>query len=243
MEQRLQRILAAAGAGSRRHCETLIATGRVAVNGNVVTELGTKADPDKDTITLDGKPVGPAQEHVYVLLNKPVGYTSTRSDPHATKTVMELVKGIDAFLYPVGRLDVDTSGLLILTNDGDLTKLLTHPSHEIDKTYVAVVRGRISASTLRQLERGVELEDGQTAPAKARLLGFKAASGESVVELVIHEGRKRQVRRMLGAVGYPVLRLARTRIGELELGGVKEGGYRFLTKREVVRLNKLAQSP
>ena len=215
----------------------------MAVNGNVVTKLGAKADPDEDAITLDGKPVGPAQEHVYVLLNKPVGYTSTRSDPHATKTVMQLVKGVDAFVYPVGRLDVDTSGLLILTNDGDLTKLLTHPSHEIEKTYVAVVRGRIPAAALRQLERGVELEDGQTAPAKARLLGFKVATDESTMELVIHEGRKRQVRRMFAAVGFPVIRLARARIGDLELGGLKEGEYRFLTKREVVSLRKLAQHP
>jgi len=243
MEQRLQRVLAAAGAGSRRSCEALIATGRVAVNGLIVTELGTRADPDNDTITLDGKPIGPSQEHVYILLNKPVGYTSTRSDPHATKTVMELVKDVDAFLYPVGRLDVDTSGLLILTNDGEFTNALAHPSHEIEKTYVAVVQGRIPEGALRALERGVKLEDGWTAPARSRLLGFSAASGESTVELVIHEGRKRQVRRMLAEVGYPVLRLSRTRIGELELGALKEGEHRILTKREVARLKKLAQRP
>lgn len=208
----------------------------------MVTQLGAKADPDKDTVTLDGKPIGSAQKHVYVLLNKPIGYTSTRFDPHAKKTVLELVKGVDAFLYPVGRLDVDTSGLLILTNDGDFTKLLTHPSHEIEKTYAAVVRGRIPAAALRQLEKGVQLDGGLTAPARARLLGFRAAAGESTVELVIHEGRKRQVRRMFAAVGYPVIRLTRTRIGELELGSLKEGEYRFITSREVARLVKQAST-
>jgi len=240
LEQRLQKILAAAGVASRRQCESIVAAGRVAVNGTVVAELGAKADPDKDTITLDGKPLGGAAEKVYILLNKPPGYTSTRSDPHAAHTVLELVKGTDAFLYPIGRLDVDTSGLLILTNDGEFTKLLTHPSHEVEKTYIAVVRGRIKASDLSQLERGIELEDGMTAPARTRLVSASQDSNSSTVEIVIHEGRKRQIRRMFAVVGHRVERLTRTRIGKLDLKGLLEGESRRMTKREILELKKLA---
>ena len=240
MEQRLQRILAAAGVGSRRHCETLITTGRVAVDGRVVTELGTKADPQKCEIALDGKPIASSQKKVYILLNKPPGYTSTRHDPHATNTVIDLVKDVDAFLYPVGRLDVDTSGLLILTNDGDLTKLLTHPSHEVEKTYVAVARGRISAAKLSRLERGVEMEDGVTAPARSRLLSYSSRADESTVELTIHEGRKRQVRRMFESIGHRVTHLSRTRLGELGLGELRQGEWRYLTQKEVAHLKKRA---
>ena len=211
----------------------------MAVNGRVVTELGTKADPEKAAISVDGKPIRPAQDKVYILLNKPCGYTSTRSDPHARHTVLELVADIDAYVYPAGRLDVDTSGLLILTNDGELTKLLTHPSHEIEKTYVAVVRGRIRSSSLSRLEKGVELDDGVTAPAGARLVSYSSRADESTVEIIIHEGRKRQARRMFAALGHRVVRLSRTRIGNLEIGGLKEGEYRRLTKKEVTRLRKL----
>jgi 23S rRNA pseudouridine2605 synthase len=240
MEERLQKVLAAAGVGSRRQCETIIAAGRVAVNGTIVTELGTKADPDKDSITLDGKPVGAAAEKVYILLNKPPGYTSTRSDPHAEKTVMELVKGIDAFLYPVGRLDVDTAGLLILTNDGEFTKLMSHPSHEVEKTYVAVVRGRITATDLTNLERGIELEDGVTAPARTRLIAASQQTNTSTVEIAIREGKKRQIRRMFAVVGHRVERLTRIRIGRVDLKGLREGEFRKLTKREIGELRKLA---
>lgn len=218
----------------------MVAAGRVAVNGTVVTEPGTKADPDKDTITLDGKPLGGAAEKVYILLNKPPGYTSTRSDPHAKHTVLELLKDSDAFVYPVGRLDVDTSGLLILTNDGEFTKALTHPSHEVEKVYVAVVRGRITASDLSQLERGIELEDGVTAPARTRLIQASQQTNTSTVEIAIHEGKKRQIRRMFALIGHRVERLARVRIGNLDLKGLLEGESRRLTKKEVSELNKLA---
>ena len=218
----------------------MIAGGRVAVNGETVTELGSKADPEHDKITVDGKPISAAEEKVYILLYKPTGYTSTRSDPHAEKTVLELVKGIDAFLYPVGRLDVDTSGALILTNDGEFTKLLSHPSHEIEKTYIAVVRGRIKASDLTDLERGIELEDGMTAPARTRLIAASQQTCTSTVEIVIHEGRKRQVRRMFAIIGHRVEKLTRTRIGNLDLKGVREGEWRRLTKREIGELKKLA---
>jgi len=240
MEQRLQKILAAAGVGSRRHCEILIATGRVAVNGKVVTELGSKADPDKDVISVDGNAIEPGQERLYILLNKPIGYTSTRFDKFAKNTVIDLIKSIDAYMYPVGRLDVDTSGLMILTNDGDFAQLMMHPSHEIEKTYVAEVRGRVSAQELNHLEKGVELDDGVTAPATARLISYSAGTNTSTVEISIHEGRKRQVRRMFTAIGHRVEKLSRIRLGNLDLKGVTEGHYRFLTQKEVARLQKLA---
>ena len=238
MLQRLQKVLAAAGVGSRRHCEALIATNRVAVDGEPVTQLGTKVDPDRAHITVDGKPLQGPPEKVHILLNKPVGYTSTRFDPHAKHTVIELVPDAGAFLYPVGRLDVNTSGLLILTNDGELANLLTHPSHGISKTYTAVVRGRVSARALRELEKGVVLEDGVTAPARARLISYSRERDASTVEITIHEGRKRQVRRMFEAVGHHLLQLARVRLGTLELGGLREGQSRRLTKKEVSELRK-----
>jgi len=240
MEERLQRILAAAGVASRRASEALIASGRVAVDGRVVAELGTKADPAASVITVDGKPIGAAAAKLYILLNKPAGYTCTRSDPHARHTVIELIDGIDAFLYPVGRLDVDTSGLLILTNDGELAHALTHPSRGIEKTYRAVVRGRISAASLAKLESGVELDDGVTAPARARLISHAPRENTSTVEIVIHEGRKRQVRRVFATIGHRVQRLVRTRFAGLELAGLAEGRYRHLTRREVTRLARLA---
>ena len=211
----------------------------MAVNGEIVTQLGTKVDPDRVSITVDGRRVEPVEEKVYILLNKPVGYTSTRRDPHARHTVMELVKGVDAYLYPVGRLDVDTSGLLILTNDGDFTKLLTHPSHQVDKTYLAVVQGRISAHNLSRLERGVKIEDGTTAPANARLINYSPSRDTSTVEIIIHEGRKRQVRRMFESAGHEVIKLARTKIGKLGLEGLQEGQFRYLTPKEVAELRKL----
>ncbi|MCE5200629.1 MAG: pseudouridine synthase [Armatimonadota bacterium] len=240
MEQRLQKILAAAGVGSRRHCEVLITTGRVTVNGELITQLGAKADPDRDEISLDGKPIEPGQDKLYVLLNKPTGYTSTRFDRFAKNTVMELVDTIGTYLYPVGRLDVDTSGLMVLTNDGDFAQLIMHPSHQIEKTYVAEVHGKINAEALNALERGIELDDGPTAPAKVHLISYSPETDISKVELIIHEGRKRQVRRMLAAVGHRVVKLARVRLGDLDLKGVPEGQYRFLTQKEVSRLKKLA---
>ncbi len=248
-------MLAAAGVGSRRRCEALIASGRVRVDGVVVAELGLKVDPDKAEISVDGRPVGKSQERVYILLNKPTGYTSTRSDPHARHTVVQLVEANYAsgqlpqstdgeeipYLFPVGRLDVDTSGLMILTNDGELAQLLTHPSHEIEKTYAAEVRGAVSAHGLDRLERGIELEDGLTAPARARLLSWSRKDGTSRVEITIHEGRKRQVRRMLGAIGHRVLTLRRVRLGHLEIGSLKEGECRTLTKKEIALLRNAAK--
>jgi len=219
----------------------MITAGKVCVNGKVVTQLGTKADPDTCQITVSGSPITLTTELVYLLLNKPEGYASTRSDPHAHHTVMELLRGIDSYLYPVGRLDVDTSGLLLLSNDGDLTHQLTHPSHEVDKTYTAVVTGRVASTDLSKLERGIELEDGVTAPAAVRLISYSPGTNISTLEITIHEGRKRQVKRMLTAVGHECLRLKRVKFGNLDLKGVEEGHWRQLTKKEVAELRKLAK--
>lgn len=243
MDIRLQKVLAAAGVGSRRHCEELIASGRVCVDGQAVTELGTRVDPEKAVISVDGKPIGQASDKIYLILNKPAGYTCTRSDPHAKRTVIELLGGAcDAshYLFPVGRLDVDSSGLLIVTNDGELTHLLTHPSYGVEKTYRVVVRGSVEPASLRRLEQGVELEDGPTVPARARLVLWSRKENTSTVDVTIHEGRKRQVRRMFDAVGHPVVSLTRTRIGNLELGELKQGECRRLTKNEIAQLTKLA---
>lgn len=212
----------------------------MAVNGSVVTKLGTKADAERDIITVDGIRARLGGKKYYILLNKPVGYTSTRYDPHAKHTVIELVSDVDAFLYPVGRLDVDTSGLILLANDGDFAHLLTHPSHEIDKTYVATVTGRVGARVLKQLQSGVRLEDGETHPASARLISYSATDNMSTVEITIHEGRKRQVRRMFEKLGHRVIRLRRTKLAFLDLSGVSEGHYRHLTGEEIARLRKLA---
>jgi len=240
MEQRLQKLLAAAGVASRREAEKLITSGRVALDGEVVTQPGAKADPDHVTITVDGKPIELHPARVYVLLNKPRGYTSTRRDPHAPRVVTELVKDVAAALYPVGRLDVDTEGLLILTNDGDFTFKMTHPSHQVPKAYRAEVRGLVTQETLRHLAGGVFLEDGFTASAKVSLFALNTARQTSVVNVVIREGRKRQVRRMFDAVGHPVVRLVRTKIGNITIGKLKPGEWRFLTTQEVEGLLAIA---
>ncbi|MDO8586460.1 MAG: pseudouridine synthase [Armatimonadota bacterium] len=241
MEQRLQKALAAAGVGSRRKCEELIAAGRVSIDGEIVTEMGLKVDAKKSVVTVDGRPVKPPPENVYIVLNKPRGYTSTRRDPHAKHTVMELLRDAPAPVYPVGRLDVDSEGLLILTNDGDFTHHLTHPSHEVPKTYVADVRGRLSYLDLRALAEGVMLEDGKTAPAEARVLSYDRRTAVNRIELTIHEGRKRQVRRMFDAINHPLQRLVRTRIGSLTSDELEPGQWRPLTSREVSSLLRSVQ--
>ncbi|MCL4553431.1 MAG: rRNA pseudouridine synthase [Candidatus Marsarchaeota archaeon] len=240
MQQRLQKVLAAAGVGSRRHCEELIASGRVTVNGRPIDKLPVMADPEVDTICVDGKKIEPSLDKLYVLLYKPAGYTSTRFDRFAKHTVMELISSVGGYLYPVGRLDADTSGLLLLTNDGDFAQLITHPSHEIDKTYVACIRGQLDTAAIRRLEQGIELEDGKTAPARVTLVSRSKQANTSTVKITIHEGRKRQVRRMFQAVGHRVLELCRVKLGTLDLKGLQEGDYRFLTAREVSQLKKLA---
>jgi pseudouridine synthase len=230
-----------AGVGSRRKCEELIASGRVAVNGKLVDRLGTKVDPQKVEITVDGRLVTLSERDYYILLNKPTGYTSTRFDRFAKKTVLQLVADVSASLHTVGRLDVDTEGLIILTNDGGLTYRLTHPSHEVGKTYVATVRGTVTEADLARLRGGVQLADGITAPAQAKLMEISHDGRKSVVELTIHEGRKRQVRRMLAAIGHRVERLVRTKIGSIEIGDLPVGKWRHLTDAEVERLRRAAE--
>src|SRR5260221_1334617 len=232
MEQRLQKLLAAAGIGSRRYCEGLVDAGRVSVNGVRVTEQGTRADPETDQIQVDGKPIASKQEHVYLVLNKPLGYVTTVRDPHAQHTVMELVKGVAERIYPVGRLDADSAGLLLMSNDGEFTLRLTHPSHQVPKTYRAVVRGEVSEWAAADLRRGIVLEDGMTAPAKLEWIDYDAQNNASIIDVTIHEGRNRQVRRMFEAIGYPVLALTRMQIGPIKLKGIAPGTWRRLHPSE-----------
>lgn len=235
--ERLQKIIAQAGIASRRHAEQLIQEGRVKVNGKTVTELGVKADVAKDRITVDGKLLKHEPKKYYIILHKPRGYVTTMADPQGRKTVSDLVKDIPVRLHPIGRLDYDTEGLLLMTNDGDLTFALTHPKHEIKKTYAARVDGVPKAADLELLARGVELEDGLTAPAEIALVDI--IDGNGVLEITIHEGRNRQVRRMCEKIGYPVIRLKRKQLAFLTLDKVARGRYRHLTVKEIEGLKKL----
>ena len=231
-EERLQRILARAGYGSRRAVEELIRAGRVGVNGHVAV-LGTRADPFADRITLDGVPVAAHPDLRLYKLNKPQGVTSTLRDPHAARSVADLLPP-GPRVFPVGRLDHDSEGLLLLTNDGDLAHRVQHPRYRIEKEYLAEVEGSISREAVRRLERGVELEDG---PARAiRVGGVQRQSERSSLHLVMGEGRKREVRRMLAAVGHPVRRLVRIRVGPVLLGGLRPGEVRPLTSTETADL-------
>ncbi|MDR1775059.1 MAG: rRNA pseudouridine synthase [Actinomycetes bacterium] len=228
---RLQRFLARAGAASRRGSENLMTAGRVQVNGVVITELGSKVDPDTDRVTVDGIPVTLTDTRHYLMLNKPTGYVTTMDDPQGRATVAELVS--DARipgLFPVGRLDRDTSGLLLFTTDGELAHRVLHPKWHVTKRYVATVEGRFTESQLQRLRDGIELEDGPTAPATVELLGARGRT--STVAIAIHEGRKRQVRRMCSAVGHPVITLERTHFGPLELGDLPAAQWRPLTDTE-----------
>jgi 23S rRNA pseudouridine2605 synthase len=233
--ERLQKVLAQAGLGSRRACEELIAEGRVRVNGDVAT-LGTRADPETDAIEVDGALIGVRQGLVHYLLNKPPGVVTTASDPQGRRTVVDLVPP-EPRVYPVGRLDADTEGLLLLTNDGDLAHRLTHPSFGVEKEYLAEVEGQPSRGAIRRLREGVGLDDGPTAPAKVSLVG------EHTLRMTIHEGRNRQVRRMCEAVGHPVRRLVRVRIGPLSDRRLGPGGWRPLTQGELRALERAATPP
>ncbi|GIV06202.1 MAG: pseudouridine synthase [Fimbriimonadales bacterium] len=228
--QRLQKWLAFCGYGSRRACEQLIQQGRVQVNGTTAT-LGTKVDPERDVITVDGVRVQARQSLVYLMLNKPRGYVTTRKDPHAPRTVMQLLKGAPKGVFPVGRLDADSEGLLLFTNDGDFANRLMHPRYKLPKTYRVWVRGKPSEKALNRLREGVLLEEGVTAPAIVRLI--RAGSEQSLLEMVLREGRKRQIRRMCQAVGHPVQRLVRIAIGDLRLPrDLPPGKWRALTEEE-----------
>ena len=244
MQARLQKIISAAGVASRRAAEKLIEEGRVTVNGKTVTELGTKADPDVDDIRVDERRVKQAQRHRYFLLNKPRGYVTTRSDPEQRPTVLDLLKGVREYVYPVGRLDFDSEGLLILTNDGDLAATLTHPRHEVERVYEAVVLGVPDAHDIERLARGVVIEGRRTSPALIELLRERRTEGDtSVLRVTIHEGRTRQVRKMADAIGHPVRSLKRVRIGPIADKNLRLGSYRELTAEEVRRLKGFGKSP
>ena len=228
---RLQKLLAQSGVASRRKCEELMLDGRVEVDGEVVTRLGTKVDPRTAVIRVDGKRLPPMSANVYLVLNKPRGVVSTMSDPHGRRTLTDLVADRPERLFHVGRLDTDTEGLILLTNDGDFAQKVAHPSYELSKTYVAEVEGVVEKATVKRVLAGVELDDG---PVEAH--SFKVVSSSarrSIVELVIHEGRNRIVRRLLDEVGHPVTRLTRTAIGPVRLVGLKPGQLRELTADEL----------
>ena len=234
--QRLQKLIAAAGICSRRQAESLIETGRVTVNGRTAM-LGEQADPLKDAILVDGRPLQRPEAACYLLMHKPVGVVTTLSDPDGRAVVTDLLRDLPVRVYPVGRLDLTTSGLLLLTNDGELANRLAHPSHEVAKTYLVRVRGQLTPATIRRLEEGVELEDGPTAPAKVS--NVRSGGGHAWFELTLHEGRNRQVRRMCAVLGLPVSRLMRIRYAFLTLDGLAPGQYRHLSAAEVSRLKRL----
>jgi len=238
MEERLQKFLAEAGVASRRKAEELIVAGKIKVNGKVVKELGTKIDPKKDEVFyLDKKISKKEVEMVYILLHKPEGYVTTTKEQFGRPGVMDLVKGINARIFPVGRLDYDTSGLLLLTNDGDLTYKLTHPKHDVDKTYIAKVYGTPDDMDLQKFRRGVFIDGRRTKPAKIQIL--EKGERQSKLEIVIHEGRNRQVRKMCEAIKHPVAQLKRVATGDLKMGDLPKGKYRHLTAKEVKYLKSL----
>lgn len=242
---RLQKVLANAGVASRRVVEQYIVEGRIRVNGSVVTELGTRIDPENDLVDVDGTAVQLDVSKRYVMLNKPTGVVSTMRDESGRPDLRRFTKDYEERLYNVGRLDAETSGLLVLTNDGDLAHVLAHPSFGVTKVYIAKVEGTVSAQTIARLTKGIELEDGPIAADRARLLdastGSASGRGASLVELTLHSGRNRIVRRMMAAVGHPVIELVRRQFGPLHLGTLPAGTSRELTKIERGALLTLAR--
>jgi 23S rRNA pseudouridine2605 synthase len=227
---RLQKVIAASGLASRRKAEQLIAQGRVMVNGQVIRELGTRVDPDHDHVKVDGRHLPGVEPHTYVMLNKPKGCVSSLSDPEGRSTIKDLLHGVHVRVFPVGRLDFDTEGLMLLTNHGAMSQALLHPRHHVPKVYLVKLKGVLSEEEIRQLEDGVDLEDGRTNLAIVKKI--KKAEENSWIELTIHEGRTHQVKRMLDAVGHRVLRLKRVKFGPLVLGDLPPGEFRYLTDRE-----------
>ncbi len=243
--ERLQKIIAAAGIASRRAAEEMITSGRVSVNGAVVSVLGARADPAIDEVRVDGRPIRRPVEHTYIALHKPPGYVSTTADERGRPTVIDLLPETLPRLYPVGRLDLESEGLLLLTDDGDLAQTLTHPRHGVEKEYLALVRGAPTGRALARLSAGVMIDGRPTAPASIRVIdrreGLHGRPDELWLRIAIREGRNRQVRRMCEAVGHPVVRLRRVRIGPLKLGDLAPGDWRRLTKREVAALRTAAR--
>lgn len=237
-EERLQKVLSRYGVASRRHAEELIRRGRVKVNGEVVDRLGTRVNPARDRIEVDGRLLFSEEKRVYLAFHKPKGVVTTLFDPQGRTSVRDFLQEVPERVFPVGRLDYDSEGLLLLTNDGELAHRLTHPRYKVPKTYTVWVAGQVGAAALARLARGVLLEDGWTQPAVVEV--SRRGQEQTVLRITITEGKKRQVRRMCAAVGHPVLRLVRTGIGTLRLGRLKPGAYRHLSSREVGRLKREA---
>lgn len=237
MSMRLQRYLALCGIASRRASETLIREGRVTVNG-AIAALGSSVDPDHDEVRVNGKPIR-REMPVYILLHKPKGTITTVDDPQGRRTVLDCLQGVRARVYPVGRLDLDVSGVLLLTNDGELAQRLTHPRYGVTKVYIATVRGHVSDEALRRLETGVPLADGVSAPARAAILGRDKDTTR--LRLTLHEGRKREVKRMCAEIGHDVVKLRRTLFAGIEAGSLRPGQWRWLRPAEVAHLRRLVK--
>ncbi|KKY01403.1 pseudouridine synthase [Paraclostridium benzoelyticum] len=236
---RINKYIASCGIASRRKAEELIIENRVKVNGKVINELSFQINETEDKVEVDGKLIGLEEELVYIMLNKPEGYVTTVKDQFDRKSVIDLVKGVGARVYPIGRLDYETSGLLLLTNDGDLTYKLTHPKHEVDKIYVATVKGIPNEAEINNFEKGLYIEDYKTAPAKIKIVKKNIEKNYAVCEIKIHEGRNRQVRKMCRAINHPVMNLRRKAMGKIVLKDVEIGQYRYLTNDEINYLKKL----
>lgn len=242
MEERLQKFLARSGIASRRKSEELITSGRIKVNGQVVTELGIKINPEIDIVEYNGKQIKEENKKIYILLNKPIGYVTTVKDQFKRDTVMELVKGVKERIVPVGRLDMYTSGALLLSNDGDFVNKVTHPKHEIEKTYNATIVGKVTKEDVEKLTKGVEIQDDLetyvTKPAKVKILKIDEEKNLSRIQITIHEGKNREVRRMCEAIGKKVIALHRTQIGNIDVKNLQLGKWRYLTEKEIQNLIK-----
>ena len=236
---RINKYIASCGIASRRKAEEIILDKRVTVNGKIVEELSFNVDENNDIVEIDGERIGLNEEPVYIVLNKPEGYITTVKDQFDRPSVLDLVSDIKERVYPIGRLDYETSGLLILTNDGDLTYKLTHPKHEVDKTYMAIVKGIPTEEELNNFKEGLYIEDYKTAPAKITVVKKEEEKNYSICQIKIHEGRNRQVRKMCRAINHPVLRLRRVAMGDITLKDTEVGKYRHLTKEEVEYLKSI----
>ena len=242
MEERLQKFLARSGVASRRKSEELIINGKIKVNGKIVTELGTKVDPEKDVIKYNEKEIKNESKKVYILLNKPIGYVTTVKDQFKRQTVLDLVKGINERIVPVGRLDMYTSGALLLSNDGEFINKVTHPKHEIEKTYNVTVVGIVNSNDVKELSEGVEIEVDEekyiTKPAKVKILKTDLEKNKTKIQIVIHEGKNREIRKMCDSIGKKVLALHRAKIGNIDVKDLRLGKWRYLTNKEVNSLLK-----
>lgn len=236
---RINKYIASCGVASRRKAEEIILQGRVKVNGKTVEELSFSVDEDNDIVEIDNEQIGLDEKKVYIVLNKPEGYITTVKDQFDRSSVLDLVKDIKERIYPIGRLDYETSGLLILTNDGDLTYTLTHPKHEVDKTYMAIVKGIPTPEQMKEFESGLYIEDYKTAPAKIKIVKKDEEKNYAICQIKIHEGRNRQVRKMCRAINHPVMRLRRVAMGKITLKETEIGKYRYLTDEEIQYLKGL----